>query len=183
MVDPSIPENAPVAPVCPWCSAPLSTTDPDTCPSCGAALRLEGEQQLPGLTAIDPQAIIRAKSPPKKRSRLLSWLSGESDDDLIRPGDAKAVAFPDLDVRREMLRLEIAADLANLQAEADSILSDAAADGRVLNIPPDVAEAAGLTPVAADGEGADLPSADAAAGAASTGAAPPTDAPEADRPA
>ena len=64
------------------------------------------------------------------------------------------VAFPDLDVRREMLKLEIAADLANLQAEADSILSDAAAQGRVLNIPPDLAgRQRGLTPIGADGEG------------------------------
>lgn len=153
MVEASNPDDAAVAPVCPWCSAPLSTADPDTCPSCGAALRIEGEQQLPGLTAIDAQAIIRAKRPPKKRSRLLSWLTGESDDEIYRPGDSQAVAFPDLDVRREMLKLEIAADLANLQAEADSILSDAAAQGRVLNIPPDLAEAAGLTPIGADGEG------------------------------
>ncbi len=147
MVEASNPDDAIAAHVCPWCSAPLSTADTDTCPSCGAALRGEGEQQLPGLTAVDASAIIRAKNPPKPRSRLLSWLSGESDDDVYRPGDSKAVAFPELDVRREMLKLEIEADLANLQAEADAILSEAAAEGRVLKIPPDLAEAAGLTPL------------------------------------
>jgi hypothetical protein len=177
MVEASNPDDASAAPVCPWCSAPLSVTDPDTCPSCGAALRLEGEQQLPGLTSVDAQAIARAKSPPKKRSRLLSWLTGESDDEIYRPGDSQAVAFPDLDVRREMLKLEIAADLANLQAEADSILSDAAAQGRVLNIPPDLAEAAGLTPI-----GTDAPDANADEAAEAADEAPEIDQPEADQP-
>ena len=145
MVEPSNSADAGVAPVCPWCSAPMSASDADTCPSCGAALKGEIADQLPGLTAIDAEAIIRSKNPPKPRSRLLSWLSGDSDEDVYRPGDAKAVAFPDVDVRREMLKLEIQADLANLQAEADAILSDAAASGRRLKIPPDLAAAAGLT--------------------------------------
>ena len=153
MVEASNPDDAPVAPVCTWCSAPLSAADTETCPSCGAALRVEGEQQLPGLTAIDAEAIVRAKNPPKQRSRLLSWLSGDTDDDIYRPGDAKAVAFPDLDVRREMLKLEIQADLANLQAEADAMLSEAAAEGRVLKIPPDLAQAAGLTALGSEDEG------------------------------
>jgi hypothetical protein len=152
MVEASNPDDAPVAPVCTWCSAPLSAADTETCPSCGAALRVEGEQQLPGLTAIDAEAIVRAKNPPKQRSRLLSWLSGDTDDDIYRPGDAKAVAFPDLDVRREMLKLEIQADLANLQAEADAMLSEAAAEGRVLKIPPDLAQAAGLTALGSEDE-------------------------------
>jgi hypothetical protein len=154
MVDASNPDDAPVAAVCTWCSAPLSAADTDICPSCGAALRVEGEQQLPGLTSIDAEAILRAKNAPKQRSRLLSWLSGDVDDtDVYRPGDSKAVAFPDLDVRREMLKLEIQADLANLQAEADAMISEAAAEGRVLKIPPDLAEAAGLTPLATAGAG------------------------------
>ncbi len=178
MVEPSNTDDASVAPVCPWCSAPLSATDSDTCPSCGAALRGDVVDQLPGLTAIDAQAIIRAKN-PKPRSRLLSWLSGESDDETAyRPGDAKAVAFPDLEVRREMLKLEIEADLANMQAEADAMLSEAAAEGRVLTIPPDLAAAAGLKHlVPADEAGEAV---DAAAEPALDG---PAAEPEADRPA
>lgn len=176
MVEASNTDGATAAPVCPWCSAPLSAADTDTCPTCGAALRGEIVEQLPGLTAIDAQALIRSKNQPKPRSRLLSWLSGESDDDVYRPGDAKAVAFPDLDVRREMLKLEIQADLANLQAEADAILSEAAAEGRVLKIPPDLAEAAGLTPLGTTEED----------GGADAGPAPsevPSAEPEADPPA
>ena len=107
---------------------------------------------MPGLTAIDAQAIIRAKTPPKQRSRLLSWLSGDSDEEVMRPGDAKAVAFPDIDVRREMLKLEIERDLAEMQAEADALLSEAAAEGRKLDIPPDLAQAAGLMHLVPAGE-------------------------------
>ncbi len=152
MVEPSNIDDATVGPVCPWCSAPLSAADPDTCPSCGAALKGEVAEQLPGLTAIDAQAIIRAKNPPKQRSRLLSWLSGDSDEEVFRPGDAKAVAFPDIEVRREMLKLEIERDLAEMQAEADALLSEAAAEGRKLDIPPDLAQAAGLMHLVPAGE-------------------------------
>ena len=132
-------------------------------------------EQLPGLTAIDAQAIIRSKNPPKPRSRLLSWLSGESDE-IYRPGDSKAVAFPDLDVRREMLKLEIEADLANLQAEADAILSEAAAEGRRLRITPELAEAAGLTPLGAEGEGGEVGAAAEPAGVGASDEAEPADA-------
>ena len=171
MVEPSNTDDATVGPVCPWCSAPLSVADHDTCPSCGAALKGEVAEQLPGLTAIDAQAIIRAKNPPKQRSRLLSWLSGDSDEEVYRPGDAKAVAFPDIEVRREMLKLEIERDLAEMQAEADALLSEAAAEGRKLDIPPDLAQAAGLMHLvpageAGEGEAGDAASADAQAPAA-----------------
>jgi hypothetical protein len=125
-------------------------------------LRGEVAEQLPGLTAIDAQAIIRSKNPPKQRSRLLSWLSGDSDEEVYRPGDAKAVAFPDLDVRREMLKLEIERDLAEMQAEADALMSEAAAEGRVLDIPPDLAEAAGLMHLVPAGEAGAGEAADAA---------------------
>jgi hypothetical protein len=159
MVEPSNTDDATIAPVCPWCSAPLTAADIETCPSCNAQLRGEVVEQLPGLTAIDAQAIIRAKNPPKRRSRLLSWLSGDTpEEDILRPGDAKAVAFPDLDVRREMLKLEIERDLAEMQAEADAMLAEAAAEGRVLDIPPDLVEAAGLKHLVPAGEG-DAPAA------------------------
>jgi hypothetical protein len=167
------PTNTDVAPVCPWCSAPLSAADTDTCPSCGAALRGEVADQLPGLTAIDAEAIIRAKNPPKQRSRLLSWLSGDSDDEVVRPGDSKAVAFPDIEVRREMLKLEIERDLAEMQAEADALMSEAAAEGRRLDIPPDLAEAAGLMHLVPAGEAGDGTAAATADGDASAPAAEP----------
>ena len=118
---------------CPWCSAPF-TGDPEDCPSCGAALAVDPttETSLPGLTAIDAAAIVRAKTPvARPRNRILSWISGEYPDEVPSPAEAGALAPPDTDVRREMLRLELEAEVANLQAEADSLLAEATVEGRV----------------------------------------------------
>jgi hypothetical protein len=117
---------------CPWCSAPF-TGDPENCPSCGAALAVDPttDTSLPGLTAIDAAAIVRAKTPvARPRNRILSWISGEYPDETPSPVEAGALAPPDAEVRREMLRLELEAEVANLQAEADSLLAEASVEGR-----------------------------------------------------
>jgi len=46
---------------CPWCSAtvPVEAT---TCPSCGASLRDAAEGDIPGVTQLDPAAVIRTPS-------------------------------------------------------------------------------------------------------------------------
>jgi hypothetical protein len=119
--------------ICPWCSARY-TGEPDTCPSCGAALAVDPatDPALPGLTAIDAAAIVRAKTPvARPRNRLLSWISGEYPDDPPSTTETGALAPPPVEVRREMLRLEIEAEMANLQAEAGALLADATAEGRV----------------------------------------------------
>ena len=124
--------------VCPWCSANYSG-DPDTCPSCGAALAVDPatDPALPGLTAIDAAAIVRAKTPvARPRNRLLSWISGEYPDETPSATEAGALAPPDLDVRREMLRLELQAEVANLQAEADAMLADADLESGMLEAIP-----------------------------------------------
>ena len=85
---------------------------------------------MPGLTSIDAAAIVRAKAPaPRQRNRLLSWISGEYPDEGGSPADAGALAPPDADVRREMLRLELEAEVANLQAEAGALMAEAAVEG------------------------------------------------------
>jgi len=159
------------AAICPWCSAVLPSPDVERCPSCNAALTTGTEQSLPGLTAIDAEAIIRAKTPTRQRSRLLSWFGGETPDDNISPADAGAIAPPDPAVKREMLKLQIAADIANLQAEAVALQTDAALEGRTVDL-PDAAE------IAAIGTGAEealdampLTAADAAAADAAADAA------------
>jgi hypothetical protein len=122
--------------VCPWCSANY-TGDPDTCPSCGAALAVDPatDPALPGLTAIDAAAIVRAKTPvARPRNRLLSWISGDYQDDTPSATEAGALAPPDLDVRREMLRLELEAEVANLQAEADALLAEAGFEGSAADL-------------------------------------------------
>ena len=120
---------------CPWCSAALPSSDLETCPSCGATLTSAPEAALPGVTAIDHEAILRATREPNRpqRSRLLSWLSG----DYVEEGTAgttaagsDAIAPPDPAVKAEILRLEIEAELADRQAEADSLAADAAVEGR-----------------------------------------------------
>lgn len=133
MADESLTQGGPTASICPWCSASY-TGDPEDCPSCGATLTPDPaiDPALPGLTAIDTAAIVRSKTPVNKpRNRLLSWISGEYPDEGVSTTDAAALAPPDQAVRREILRLELEAEVANLQAEADAILAEAAVEGRV----------------------------------------------------
>jgi len=163
-------------PHCNWCSAALPSDHETVCPSCGATLLGDGETSVPGLTAIDAEAILRSAraAKAKPRSRLLGWISGEYDDDAsgttAAPG---SLAPPPADVRREMLRLELEAQVANAQAEVESMAADAAVEhGRRLEPPaadggdPDAAvtEAAGTEAAETD----DTPSGAVGAG---TGAA------------
>ncbi len=115
--------------VCPWCSATIAEGLTE-CSACGANLVPDGDTNVPGLTAVDAASIIRSKSPQQPRSRLLSWLSGEYATDLPSKAEQQAIAPPDLEVRREILRLELEAEVANLQAEADALRAEAAAEGR-----------------------------------------------------
>ncbi|MBI3749611.1 MAG: zinc ribbon domain-containing protein [Chloroflexi bacterium] len=134
MADASSTGERSVSGVCPWCSAAL-TPDATACPSCGANLVAEGDPSVPGVTAIDAAALVRSKSTPQPRNRLLSWISGDYQADLPSKAEAQAIAPPDDDVRREILRLELEAHVASLQAEADAIRSEAAAEGRTIDLP------------------------------------------------
>ena len=120
--------------VCPWCSAE-STPDAIACPSCGANLVADGDPNVPGVTAIDAASLVRSRTAPQPRSRLLSWISGEYQSDTPSQSEAQAIAPPDDEVRREILRLELEAQVANLQAEADAIRAEAAAEGRTIDLP------------------------------------------------
>lgn len=124
------------APRCNWCSAELPSDHEVTCPSCGATLLGDGDPSVPGLTAIDAEAILRSAraAKTKPRGRLLSWISGDYDEGAATvaatPG---SLGPPTGDVRREMLRLEIDAQLTNAQAEAEAFAADAAIEeGRSL---------------------------------------------------
>jgi hypothetical protein len=88
------------------------------------------------MTAIDAEAILRSAraAKAKPRSRLLGWISGDYDEDgsgaTAAPG---SLAPPPADVRREMLRLELEAQVANAQAEVGSMAADDAVEhGRSL---------------------------------------------------
>ena len=103
------------APTCPWCSAPLPAVIPDRCPSCLATLRGGDVAEVPGVTRVDVEAILRKGRPAERSHGLMSWLSGEhgSADPSASP---EAVAAPPAEVRREMLRLEAAALELEIQA-------------------------------------------------------------------
>src|SRR2546423_7823153 len=107
------------APLCTWCSAELPSNHETVCPSCGATLVGDGEPQVPGLTAIDAEAILRnaRATKAKPRSRLMSWISGDYDDEAEAAATPGSLAPPPAAVRREMLRLELEAQVANAQAE------------------------------------------------------------------
>jgi hypothetical protein len=115
-----------------WCSAVLPSAHETTCPSCGATLVGEGESAVPGLTAIDADAILRnarSAGKSKPRGRLLSWISGEYEpEDAASAPAPGSLAPPPAEVRREMLRLELEAQVANAQAEVEALAADAAVE-------------------------------------------------------
>ena len=116
-------------PHCMWCSAELPSDHETVCSSCGATLIGETDSQVPGVTAIDAEAIIKAGRAPKprQRNRLMSWISGDYEADEA-PAPPGSLAPPPPAVRREMLRLELEAQVANLQAEAGAMAADEAVE-------------------------------------------------------
>ena len=115
--------------ICSWCSteSPAGTVQ---CPNCGANLVPESDVDVPGVTAVDAASIIRSKSNDQPSNPVLAWMNSEH---------SRAIAPPDDEVRREILRLELQAEVANLQAEADALRAEAAVEGRTLDIPEVVA--------------------------------------------
>jgi hypothetical protein len=112
--------TAPAGPHCPWCSASLASADLTTCPNCGAQLNAPAEADVPGVTKIDVAALAWKAGGPPRRSKILSWISGESDDLPDSSGaSASAVEPPSLAVRREMLRLELEAEGITLPHDAE----------------------------------------------------------------
>jgi hypothetical protein len=113
--------NEPAEPHCPWCSAPLASTDLTTCPSCGAQLNSPADADVPGVTTIDVAALAWKAGAPPRRNRLLSWIAGDDD---MPPADTSgassaAVEPPSPAVRREMLRLELEAEGISLPHDAE----------------------------------------------------------------
>ncbi|HEY3334450.1 MAG TPA: hypothetical protein VGK16_04360 [Candidatus Limnocylindrales bacterium] len=118
------------APHCQWCSAPLPAPDLATCPSCGATLTsTTGGEEIKGVTTLDPEAIMRARSEVSRpRSRLLSFITGEQPVEVGGPAEAESLAPPDEAVRLEMRRLELEAERVDLEAETVALKTDAAVE-------------------------------------------------------
>ena len=97
---------------CPWCSATVPV-EAATCPSCGAQPRDAADGDVLGVTQIDPAAVSRVSR--VKPRRLTSWLTGDSPSEAEIGGKIEP---PSEAVRREMLKIELAAIDAELEAKA-----------------------------------------------------------------
>jgi hypothetical protein len=126
MDDPTPQPDRPSSLVCPWCSTSV-TPETETCPTCGAVLKGDEEPVLPGITAVD-EKVVRGETRPQDRNRLLSWISGEYADESTTEAEAQAIAPPDPEVLREIRRLEIEAEIANLTAEVQARRVEAVVD-------------------------------------------------------
>jgi hypothetical protein len=146
---------------CSWCSTELPAAGSSTCPTCGATL-VEPVSSVPGVNAPDAETISRLArtATPIRRSRLVSWITGEYDDGDEAPAPPGSLAPPPPEVQREMARLAFEAEYANLEAEAGSIESEAKMEARSgAAQPPAESTPTAIDPVAA----ADVPADDSGA--------------------
>ena len=147
-----LPPSAALGASCPWCSAPVASPDDVTCGACGATLQGDAAIEIPGVTAIDGQHASRAAAPRKIR-RTFGALFVGSDDEIPPPSEAElpALEMPDAEVRHEMLRLQLDAELADLTARAAAL---AAERGIPMPTSPAAAPELGAAPEADDAPGA-----------------------------
>jgi hypothetical protein len=122
------PMSGPIT-ICPWCSAQLPKPETALCPSCGAALTAapDAPADIKGVTTLDTEAILRARSEAGRTqggSRLLSFITGELPVDTTTPASPEVFAPPPDEVRREMLRLQLEAERADLTAETVALKAD-----------------------------------------------------------
>ena len=145
-----------------------------TCGACGATLQGDPAVEIPGLTAIDAQHASRAAAPRKVR-RTFGALFVGGEEKILPPSAAEqpALAMPDAEVRREMLRLQLDAELADLTARAAAMASER---GILVPASPDAPPEgdAGATPE--EDAGADAPRDTGAAAALDPDAPPESDA-------
>ncbi|TAL08769.1 MAG: hypothetical protein EPO00_06745 [Chloroflexota bacterium] len=144
MTDPVQGEGMPAAaPLqCPWCSATLDSADAARCPSCNAILRESTGSEVPGVTSVDLDAVLRSRKPPSRQSGFIGWLSGSYQEAPGPEAERSEVSPPDEDVKREMVRMEIAAIEARMEAERLELAAERAAElGRGVDAPPSVPSA------------------------------------------
>jgi RNA polymerase subunit RPABC4/transcription elongation factor Spt4 len=99
---------------CPWCSATVPT-EAMTCPSCGASLRDAAAGEVLGVTQVDPAAVARAKQ--IRSARNIAVFLGVGDGPAAAEMTGKVEPLSEA-VRQEMLRLELAAIDAEIEAKS-----------------------------------------------------------------
>ena len=114
--------------VCPWCSAALPSAGAERCPSCGAALKEPDAAAVPGVTQIDVDAILKGRAPVQKPRGLIGWLAGDYEAEAPGAPPPGTLEPPDDAVRREMLRLELAALEAEVLARQAEVVAEVATE-------------------------------------------------------
>ena len=165
-------------PVCPWCSAALPSDQEERCPSCGAALHEAASAEVPGVTQIDHEALLKGRPTTQKTRGLIGWLSGEYEAEGGESANPGTLEPPDEAVRREMLRLELAALEAEVLARQAEVVAEVATEtGEPVHL-EDLRLDTGLE--AASNGDVDAPQVEAEIEAAATGAEADTDGSDAD---
>jgi hypothetical protein len=108
---------------CSWCSAVVADAAATTCPSCGAALLERVEGDVPGVTQIDA---ARIATKAHLRTPGMRAYIGLTDEDTEGAPRDRHVEPPSEDVRKEMLRLKMAALEAELEAAAAALAAEQA---------------------------------------------------------
>jgi len=96
--------------ICPWCSTSIPV-DAAACPKCGAVAEGSVAQDIPGLTVVEPKATlgpVEGLLPDRLDPR--AWLDAGHGGDAVDP---EAVRPPSEAVRREMLKIELEAEIEN----------------------------------------------------------------------
>lgn len=109
---------------CPWCSATVPT-EAATCPSCGAALRDAADVEVLGVTQVDHAATSRLARLGKP-GRLATWLGAESTAENAEL--TGHIEEPSEEVRKEMLRLKLAAIDAEIEAKRTAVEANSRLD-------------------------------------------------------
>lgn len=114
--------------VCPWCSASLPSATEERCPSCGAALQESDAAPVPGVNQIDVEAILKGRATTQRPRGLIGWLAGEYEAEAPEAPPPGTLEPPDEAVRREMLRLELAALEAEVLARQAEAVAEVATE-------------------------------------------------------
>ena len=110
---------------CPWCSAAVPA-EAAKCPSCGAALRDAVDGDVLGVTQVDVAATSKLARLGKP-GRLATWLGAEPT--VVSPDLSGRIEEPTDEVKKEMLRLELAAIDAEIAAKTSSAEANRRLDG------------------------------------------------------
>ena len=107
---------------CHWCSTPIPP-EATACPKCGAAVEGAVVTDIPGLTTIDPKAPRGAL--PDALPNPIDWLLTGNKNEAA---NEEAFRVPSDEVRREMRKLELEAEILNAGTEVMNPAGDSSLD-------------------------------------------------------